>query len=162
MEPVIRSAPNALTESFMVAPSEDQTDAQHFIKSYNRRRNVIKTRCDPLSETKSYSLYYYIMILPFLVFRLRISDGLRSDRALWGGGADTATKPREEAASPGIWRSGEFDLDCDRFAVVPFIQIAQAIGKIFECSVLRQHERKLTVRERHSHAARPRLVVMEV
>ena len=29
--------------------------------------------------------------------------------------------PREEAASPVIWRSGEFDLDCDRFAVVPFM-----------------------------------------
>jgi hypothetical protein len=46
--------------------------------------------------------------------------------------------------------------------VVPFIQIAQAIGKIFERSVLRQHKRKLTVRKRHSHAARPQLVVMEI
>jgi hypothetical protein len=103
------------------------------------------------------------MILLFLVFRLRIrTTSARIRRLIWCGGAGTATKPREEAASPVIWRSGEFDLDCDRFAVVPFIQIAEATGKIFERSVLRQHKQKLTVRERHSHAARPRLVVMEV
>ena len=103
------------------------------------------------------------MILPFLVFRLRISDGLCSDRASpLVRRCRYRDQAREEATSPGIWRSGEFDLDYDRFALVPFIQIAQAIGKIFERSVLRQHVRKLTVRERHSHAARPRLVVMEV
>jgi hypothetical protein len=46
--------------------------------------------------------------------------------------------------------------------VVPLIQIAQAIGKIFERSVLRQHERKRTLFERYPHAVWPRLVVMDV
>ena len=29
-------------------------------------------------------------------------------------------------------RGGEFDLDCDRLAVVPLTETVQAIGKIFE------------------------------
>jgi hypothetical protein len=45
---------------------------------------------------------------------------------------------------------------------VPHIQIVQAIGKIFERSVLRQHEGKRTVCERHSQVARARLVLMEI
>jgi hypothetical protein len=46
--------------------------------------------------------------------------------------------------------------------VVSLSEAEQAIGKIFECSVLRQHERKLTLFERYPHAAWPRLVVMDV
>ena len=55
-------------------------------------------------------------------------------------------------ALPGVGGSGEFDLDCDRLAVLP-LETVQAIGKIFERSVLRQHERKRTVFERHRYAA---------
>jgi hypothetical protein len=36
--------------------------------------------------------------------------------------------------------SGEFDLDCDRLAAVPLTETVQPIGKIFERSVLQQHE----------------------
>jgi hypothetical protein len=59
-------------------------------------------------------------------------------------------------------RGGKFDRDCNRLAVAPLTQTVQAICKIFECSVLRHHERNRTVFERHCHAAWPRLTVMDV
>jgi hypothetical protein len=68
----------------------------------------------------------------------------------------------DQVSSLGVGRSGEFDLDCDRLGVVSLSEAEQAIGKIFECSVLRQHERKRTLFERYPHAAWPRLVVMDV
>jgi hypothetical protein len=34
-------------------------------------------------------------------------------------------------------RSGDFDLDCDGFAMVPLTETVQPIGTIFERSVLR-------------------------
>jgi len=68
-------------------------------------------------------------------------------------GADTATESRDKSASLGVERSGEFNLDCDRLAVVPLTATVQAIGKISERCVLRQHERKRSVFERHRHAA---------
>ena len=43
-------------------------------------------------------------------------------------------------ALPGVGGSGEFDLDCDRLAAVPLTETVQPIGKIFERSVLQQHE----------------------
>jgi len=61
-----------------------------------------------------------------------------------------------------VERGGKFDRDCDRLAVAPFTQTVQAICKIFECSVLRHHERNRAVFERHCHAAWPRLIVMDV
>jgi hypothetical protein len=45
-----------------------------------------------------------------------------------------------------VERSGEFDLDYDRFAMVPLTETVQPIGKIFKRSVLRQHERERTLR----------------
>jgi hypothetical protein len=57
----------------------------------------------------------------------------------------TETKSRDESASLRVERSGEFDRDCDRLAVVPLAETVQAIGKIFERCVLRQHERKRTI-----------------
>jgi hypothetical protein len=65
-------------------------------------------------------------------------------------------------ASPNVGRSGEFDLDCDRLPAVQLTKTVQAIGKIFERSVLQQHERKRTVFERHRYAAWPRLVVVVI
>jgi len=58
------------------------------------------------------------------------------------GDADTATetKLRDESASLGVERSGEFDLDYDGFATVPLSETVQPIGKIFKRSVLRQHD----------------------
>jgi len=61
-----------------------------------------------------------------------------------------------------VERGGKFDRDCDRLAVAPLTQTVQAICKIFECSVLRHHERNRAVFERHCHAAWPRLIVMDV
>jgi hypothetical protein len=80
------------------------------------------------------------------------------------GDVDTATetKLRDESASLGVERSGEFDLDCDGFATVPLTETVQPIGKIFKRSILRQHERERTVFECHCHAAWPRLVVIDV
>jgi hypothetical protein len=59
-------------------------------------------------------------------------------------------------------RGGKFDRDCNRPAVTPLTEAVQAICKIFERGVLRHHERNRTVFERHCHAARPRLIVMDV
>jgi len=118
----------------------------------NRSRSVIRTSCDPFPNAGPSP-------------GRPKSDGLSLDwRPLRCSGANTATatKLRDEPASLDVGRSGEFHLDCNRFAVVPLIQIAQAIGKIFERSVLRQHERKRTLFERYPHAAWPRLVVMDV
>ena len=39
--------------------------------------------------------------------------------------------------SLGVGGNGEFDLDCDRLAVVPLTETVQAIGEIFERCVLR-------------------------
>jgi hypothetical protein len=58
-------------------------------------------------------------------------------RPLWCGDTDTATKSRDESASLGVGRNGEFDLDSDRLAVVPLTETVQAIGEIFERCVLR-------------------------
>jgi hypothetical protein len=44
MEPVIRSAPNALTERFMVAPSEDQTDTHLLLRSLGRFDSIFRVR----------------------------------------------------------------------------------------------------------------------
>jgi hypothetical protein len=48
-----------------------------------------------------------------------------------------ATNLNSHPALPGVGGSGEFDLDCDRLAVLP-LETVQAIGKIFERSVLRE------------------------
>jgi hypothetical protein len=50
--------------------------------------------------------------------------------------ADTATetKLRDESASLGVERSGEFYLDYDGFATVPLTETVQPIGKIFKRS----------------------------
>jgi hypothetical protein len=80
------------------------------------------------------------------------------------GDADTRTetKSRDESASLGIERSGEFDLDYDGFAMMPLTETVQPIGKIFKRSVLRQHERERTFFECYCDAAWPRLVAMDV
>jgi hypothetical protein len=76
--------------------------------------------------------------------------------------AEMPWRPRDESASVGVERSGEFDLDYDGFATMPLTETVQPIGKIFKRSVLRQHERERTVFECHCHAAWPRVVVMDV
>jgi hypothetical protein len=80
------------------------------------------------------------------------------------GDADTTTetKSRDESASLGVERSGEFDLDYDGFAMVPLTETVQPIGKIFKRSVLRHHERERTLFECYCDAAWPRFVVMDV
>jgi hypothetical protein len=103
------------------------------------------------------------MVLPFLSTKLRILGGLYLDRpSLWCGDTDTATKSRDESASLGVERSGEFDLDYDGFAMMPLTETVQPIGKMFKRSVLRQHERERTFFECYCDAAWPRLVVMDV
>jgi hypothetical protein len=74
----------------------------------------------------------------------------------------TATKSGDEPASMRVGHGGEFDRDCNRPAVAPFTKTVQAICKIFERSVLRHHERNRVVFERHRHAARPRLILMDI
>ena len=54
--------------------------------------------------------------------------------------ADTATESRDGSASMRVERGGKFDRDCNRLAVAPLTGTLQAMCKIFERSVLRQHE----------------------
>ena len=80
------------------------------------------------------------MVLPSLVVKLRIPYGLYLYWvSLCCGDADTTTetKSRDESASLGVERSGEFDLDYDGFAMVPLTETVQPIGKIFKRGVLR-------------------------
>jgi len=87
----------------------------------------------------------------------------------------TSPRPRAQLLTPcdwisrqpgsallGLGLSGWYDLDCDRLTAVPLTKTIQAIGKIFERSVLRQHERKRAVCERHRHSAGARPVVMDI
>src|SRR6202011_6038622 len=81
---------------------------------------------------------------------------VRIGRPFWCGGADTATKSRDKSASLGVERRSKYNLDCDGLGVVPLTATVQALRKLSERSVLRQHERKRSVFERHRHAAWPR------